>query len=323
MSDRLYITDQDGNTLRIDGATRVKTEPPRRSTLVTVYFESRSETVLDEVSSETAQQARDAIHHLLVTSQGTVDLRAFKHGSSPSPAAPAAPHAPSSNDVSGAGIGDVSRERSRSVHRTTGTMRAFSLLLALLVSALPVYAQTDEEEALIIQEVIEASMGESAVGPEAAENALGEIRTGLLGLNLDELDVLEGFTLNDQGNLALLRQEGSGNQALIDQQGTGNLAALLQLGNGITTTATQIGDGNVFGVRLEGNDLVLGPDGVTQIGDHNVYLLEYTGSARQIAPTTQIGDGNQAVQVGGIAVPFGVEQYGDGMRMIIRHNGAQ
>ena len=199
-----------------------------------------------------------------------------------------------------------------------------TLLIALaLIAALPASAQETEQEVttLIEQEVLDPFMGESDLTPE---EAVEEIRSGLLDLNASESEFLNGFTLTDQGNLVLLRQEGSDNQAIIDQSGAGNLAVLLQLGNSITTRATQNGTGNVFGVRLSGDNLDLGgPDGVTQIGDNNVYLLDYEGSAQQLAPTTQVGVDNRVVQIGNVSQPFGVEQRGDGMRMIIRHNGAQ
>jgi hypothetical protein len=202
-------------------------------------------------------------------------------------------------------------------------MRAFLIALILLITALSASAQETEQEitTLIEQEVIDVPLGESDLSPE---DALKQIRTGLLDLDSDELDALDGFTLSDQGNFARIRQEGSDNQAFIDQSGAGNLAILLQFGNNITTRATQIGSNNVFGVRLDGDDLDLGAaDGVTQIGDGNVYLLDYEGSAQQIAPTTQVGVDNRVVQIGNVSQPFGVEQFGNGQRLIIRHNGAQ
>lgn len=202
-------------------------------------------------------------------------------------------------------------------------MRTLLIALAFLIAALPASAQETEQEVttLIEQEVIDPFMGESGLTPE---EAVEEIRSGLLDLNATESEFLDGFTLTDQGNLALLRQEGSDNQAIINQSGAGNLAVLLQLGNNITTRATQSGSNNIFGVRLVGDNLDLGgTDGVTQIGDNNVYLLDYEGNAQQIAPTTQVGVDNRVVQIGNVSQPFGVQQFGNGQRLVIRHNGAQ
>jgi hypothetical protein len=201
-------------------------------------------------------------------------------------------------------------------------MRALPIALAILITALPASAQETEQEVttLIEQEVLDVTLGASDLTPE---EAVEEIRNGLLDPTSTEAELLDGFTLNDQGNLALLRQEGSGNQATVDQSGAGNLAVLLQLGNNITTRATQSGTGNVFGVRLTGDNLTLGgADGVTQIGEGNVYLLDYKGTAQEIAPTTQVGVDNRVVQVGNVSQPFGVQQFGNGQRLIIRHNGA-
>jgi hypothetical protein len=203
-------------------------------------------------------------------------------------------------------------------------MRTLLIALAFALAALPASAQETEQEVttLIQQEVIDVPLGQSELTPDAA---IEEIRSGLLDPGSTEADLLNGFALSDQeGNLTLLRQEGSDNQAVIDQSGAGNLAVLLQLGSNITTRATQAGSGNVFGVRLSGDNLDLGgPDGVRQIGDNNVYLLDYEGGAEQLAPTTQVGVDNRVVQIGNVSQPFGVQQFGNGQRLIIRHNGAQ
>jgi hypothetical protein len=203
-------------------------------------------------------------------------------------------------------------------------MRTLLIALAFALAALPASAQETEQEVttLIQQEVIDVSLGQSDLTPDAA---IDDIRSGLLDPSSTEADLLNGFTLSDQeGNLTLLRQDGDNNQAVIDQSGAGNLAVLLQLGSNITTNATQDGSGNVFGVRLSGDNLDLGgPDGVRQIGDNNVYLLDYEGSAEQLAPTTQVGVDNRVVQLGNVSQPFGVQQFGNGQRLIIRHNGAQ
>lgn len=203
-------------------------------------------------------------------------------------------------------------------------MRRFLIALALPVLVLPAaHAQEVSTEELIVQEIIPGLTSTEDVTPE---EALGEIRTGF-NLSSGEFDALDAFTLEAQGNLALVRQEGEGNEAFVSQDGTGNAAVLLQLGDGNIVAAEQLGTGNVLGVQIEGNYNTLtgaaGAPGVLQDGDGNVYLLEFTGNNHDIPPAVQQGVGNQAIQTGVIDRPFGIEQYGDGMRMIIRHNGVE
>lgn len=197
-------------------------------------------------------------------------------------------------------------------------MRLLSLVLVLLILPAVAHAQTDnpatQEEAQIVQEVL----GSTSAAPVTPQEAFDEIRD--FGLSDREGGALDAFSLASQGNLAMIRQEGIGNEALFDQAGSGNLAVLLQLGDGNVTTARQTGTSNVFGVRIAGSYNALD---VLQDGSDNTYLLDYVGDGQTILPTVQSGVGNQAVQVGEIGVPFGVQQYGNGMEMIIRHNGAQ
>lgn len=197
-------------------------------------------------------------------------------------------------------------------------MRRLILSLALLILPAAAFAQAanpaTQEEAQIVQEVI----GSASAEPVTPQEAFDEIRD--FGLSEREGGALDAFSLASQGNLAMIRQEGANNEALLEQDGTGNLAVLLQLGDGNVTTARQIGTGNVFGVRIEGSYNELD---VLQEGSDNVYLLDYVGNGQTLPAAVQSGVGNQAVQVGEIATPFGVQQFGNGMQMIIRHNGAQ
>ena len=197
-------------------------------------------------------------------------------------------------------------------------MRRLILSLALLLLPVAALAQADapatQEEAQIVQEVI----GSTSAQPVTPQEAFDEIRG--FGLSEREGGALDAFSLASQGNLALIRQEGADNEALLDQSGSGNLAVLLQLGVGNATTARQIGTGHVFGVRIDGNYNELD---VLQEGSDNTYLLDYVGDGQTLPSAVQSGVGNQAVQIGEIATPFGVQQVGNGMQMIIRHNGAQ
>jgi hypothetical protein len=206
-----------------------------------------------------------------------------------------------------------------------------TLLLALAVSVVPTlaaHAQESEQDVttLIVQEAITQGTNANSLGADEVFDAIEAF-----GLSDEEGSALEGFSLSAQGNLALVRQAAfddllGGNDASVGQDGDGNLAVLLQQGNNNFTSTLQVGSGNVIGVRLRGLGNSLGTPadpGVLQAGADNVYLLDYEGSNQIIAPTIQEGNGNQVVQIGEIDVPFGVEQRGDGMRMIIRHNGAQ
>lgn len=209
-------------------------------------------------------------------------------------------------------------------------MRALPIVLAFLIAALPAYAQDSEDDVttLIVQEAITQGVNANPLSEQDAFDAITDF-----GLQSEEGgQALAGFSLSAQGNLALVRQAafddllGTNNNASIGQDGDGNLAVLLQEGDSNFTSTIQVGSGNVIGVRLRGvgNNLGTSTDpGVLQAGADNLYLLDYTGDFQTIAPTEQVGNGNQVVQIGAIDVPFGVEQRGDGMRMIIRHNGAQ
>lgn len=209
-------------------------------------------------------------------------------------------------------------------------MRTFLLVLAVSVApTLAVHAQDSEQDVttLIVQEAITQGTNANPLATDEAFDAIADF-----GLLSEEGQALAGFSLGAQGNLALVRQAafddllGNDNDAFVGQDGNGNLAVLLQQGDGNFTSTLQVGSGNVIGVRLRGVGNQLGTPsapGVLQAGADNLYLLDYTGNGQTIAPTAQIGDGNQVVQIGAIDVPFGVEQRGDGMRMIIRHNGAQ
>jgi hypothetical protein len=152
------------------------------------------------------------------------------------------------------------------------------------------------------------------------------------GLTHAEARVLASLSPGAGGNVALLRQMGydglvgQDNVAAVGQFGGANLSVVIQEGAANTTSSVQAGQGNVVGVRLRGVGNHLGTasqPGVLQIGEGNLYLLDFAGDHQTIAPTTQIGMDNQVVQLGNVTAPLGVQQVGNGMRMIIRHNGAQ
>lgn len=192
------------------------------------------------------------------------------------------------------------------------------IFAAIMCSSGAAHAQHEDPatqaDAQIVQEVLGSTTAD-VLTPQEAFDAIIDF-----GLSDRESDALGAFSRSAEGNTTLLRQLGTNNEAIIDQMGARNLAVLLQQGNGNATSARQSGTGNIIGVRLLGSDNQLE---VHQSGLDNMYLLDFTGNGLNIAPAVQIGTGNQAVQLGLTAAPFGVEQYGNGMRMIIRHNEAK
>ena len=175
-------------------------------------------------------------------------------------------------------------------------------------------------------------------------------RTDVLDLIPDGTPPLQG---SGSGNSAVIMQRGDNNDATIEQQGSDNEASITQLNgndnkatveqgpsdarpgqdnlavlvqNGFfnQTTIRQRGQNNIAGIRLDGDD-----NGITleQTGTGNEYLLDFTGSglgsggSSTTHRVSQIGTNNRLVQVGEGQMPFNVRQRGDGMRMVIRHDG--
>lgn len=197
-------------------------------------------------------------------------------------------------------------------------MRWLPLLLICCVAPVA-WAQATEEEVVVLTE--DDLLPALSLEPLTADEALRTLRDRLQ-LDAAERQLLDGFSLGLQRNLVLVRQEGDGNLAVVEQLGEANLAALLQFGVGNAVVAEQIGRGNLLGVQITGDGNRLGAEGapgVLQFGDGNLYLLEYTGSGRDLPAARQLGDGNQLVQTGVTALPFAVEQRG-GAVLIIRHD---
>lgn len=148
-------------------------------------------------------------------------------------------------------------------------------------------------------------------------------RDEALELILDRLSpsnrpTLETFlTAPTAGHFFLGEQNGTGNTALVEQYGDANIAVLLQNGTDNRTTAIQNGSRNLFGAWLTGDENQLR---VEQYGNENIYMLDFTGSGLNPPPVVQQGDMNQAFQIGVISTPFGIQQRGTGMRLLIEHN---
>lgn len=158
--------------------------------------------------------------------------------------------------------------------------------------------------------------------------------------------------------VAVIEQGGSGNTASIDQRGSSNLATILQDGTGNRAWVLQDGSANTSSLSQHGTDNVatmrlLGPNNsaavlqygtnnlyevtidrsgarpstasmlnVLQDGANNVYRLDFQNRGANLNHSVlQIGRGNVIEQTGRNLRPFGVEQRGDGLQMVIRHNG--
>jgi hypothetical protein len=175
-------------------------------------------------------------------------------------------------------------------------------------------------------------------------------RSDLIGLLPGNAPPLPG---NGSGNIAVIVQRGDNNDATANQQGSSNKASITQLngneneatvmqgpsdefpgqnnlavivqnGSLNRTTIRQLGQNNIAGIRLAGSN-----NGITleQTGSGNEYLLDFEGSSLGSAGNStnhqvrQIGSNNRLVQVGEGRMPFNVRQRGNGMRMVIRHDG--
>ena len=174
----------------------------------------------------------------------------------------------------------------------------------------------------------------------------------------DVLDLIPGSTpplqSSGSGNSAVIVQRGDDNDATVDQQGSSNEASITQLngdeneatvvqepGDGVLgqnnlavivqngsfnqTTVQQSGKNNRAGIKLVGDN-----NGIEleQTGDGHEYLLDFTGSdlgdsSSSTHQVSQLGSNNRLVQVGEGRMPFNVQQRGDEMRMVIRHDGGQ
>ncbi|HYE95702.1 MAG TPA: hypothetical protein VD962_05800 [Rubricoccaceae bacterium] len=119
------------------------------------------------------------------------------------------------------------------------------------------------------------------------------------------------------GNFALAEQQGDDNVATIEQVGARNIAVLVQQGSANVSDVLQQGTENLYGSWLTGD---ANQTEVVQLGVGNVYLLDFAGSGLAGHRVVQEGVGNEAVQLGLTETPFSIEQHGNGMTLVIRHN---
>lgn len=101
--------------------------------------------------------------------------------------------------------------------------------------------------------------------------------------------------------------------------GTNNLAVVVHKGDDNVTNVAQLGESNVAGIRLPGSNNEMD---LVQAGDGNRYLFDAASDESLNGldgRVLQVGNGNSMAQMGG--TPLNVRMRGDGMRMIIRHDG--
>ena len=128
----------------------------------------------------------------------------------------------------------------------------------------------------------------------------------------------------DQNGVAV-HQRGSGNESTVSQTGSGHSAVLVQTGDANTADVEQIGSNHTALVRQMTSNHTLdltqmGLPASPSSGSDNLYMLDFVGPSGGVAHTVeQHGSHLQLYQQGSPAIPFRVEQQGNGMRMIIRH----
>ncbi len=117
-------------------------------------------------------------------------------------------------------------------------------------------------------------------------------------------------------NLALIQQVGDRSRTEIEQRGEGNVAVLYELGDRNRSSVLQRGDDNIYALWLRGDQNRMNG---RQIGDRNIFLFEGAGENLTFPFVSQVGNDLKAVQIGSTVLPFGIEQRGNGMEVIIEH----
>ena len=199
------------------------------------------------------------------------------------------------------------------------------------------------------------SLSENCAPGEASCESVG--RTDVLDLIPAIAPPLDG---TDQGNSAVIVQDGAKNEATITQRGSQNEASATQLGADNTTTITQgalsgysgrasvlsgrsntggtgnlavsvqRGRNNTTNIQQYGSENTAGirldgsnnEMGLLQVGTGNEYLLDYAGSGLDMAGPNRIEQigNNNALLQEGRGKPISVQMRGNGIRMRIRHN---
>lgn len=194
-------------------------------------------------------------------------------------------------------------------------MKRLLLTLALILTAGTAGAQNAEERDATEVYVQQARPSLQQTAPVSRAAATDLLYDRLSGRGRSALNsyFLNGFAQN--GNFALVIQEGQGNTAYLEQDGARNLAVMAQQGAGNTTYLLQEGAGNIYGSWLKGDNNFLS---LTQDGTDNVYLYAFQGDDH-VHAVQQIGTGLQTTQLGAGSAPVSIQQIGNDMQVIVRH----
>lgn len=203
-------------------------------------------------------------------------------------------------------------------------------LVAALSLATPFPAHAQEGSGAVIDQVTpttDAAPEAKNASPPPAEQVARRAsvsRTEFLRSLLDrDAPSLSRPTLSGEDystGTTVLRQRGRSNQAHVLQQGRGHVARVLQNGNRNDVRLTQTGASHEASIALNASDSDVG---VLQRGEANRYELTASKDGIQHAQPygrIQIGEGNVLLERGGTSTPLRLQQRGDGMTMIIRHD---
>ena len=202
------------------------------------------------------------------------------------------------------------------------------LLLAFLGSS-DAQAQSAEDgsesEAVIQQVATTAPTSDAAKRTNVSE---GQLLQSLFFGGGSEAGA-SSFTdpLFQNGQRSFVFQQGIGNDATIDQQGSSNFAGVVHFGNDNETLIQQRGTSNKAGIVLDGNRNEVE---LFQEGTDNEYFLGFRGDGLDLTRSqpggkarVQIGTNNRLIELGQNSIPLNIQQRGNGMRMMIRHNTPQ
>jgi len=126
--------------------------------------------------------------------------------------------------------------------------------------------------------------------------------------------------LTGSGNEAAVYQDGFGNEASVTQSGTAHTSILVQEGSHNNLTVDQRGRNHAALLRQKTSGHTVD---LRQRGSNNRYLLDFqstTASPSIEHNVVQDGSDLDLYQVGSTRVPFNVQQTGNGLDMIIRHD---
>jgi hypothetical protein len=114
-------------------------------------------------------------------------------------------------------------------------------------------------------------------------------------------------------------QQGASNQTSISQSGSFNYSRIVHVGDFNETDVTQTGLSNTAAIGLFGDRNKVS---LTQNGFGNTYVLGFAGDNLDLTgprSRVQAGNRNTLIEVGTNRIPMRVQQQGNRMKMLIRH----